>query len=469
MSMIRRNDRTNRLIMWSVVVGDFLLLNALLLGFVMVSMKVSGWSFEDKRMFLFLCNISLILSELKFHTKIHRRYISAGDIVKGLVNLTVTNTVITYLLMRHLMYWKGSGWLMMTIGTVFFVMLLMARLVERLLLKRMRSLGMNTRTVTFVGDDLELKKVFDQLINDPTAGYRMLGYYADQEMENGRTPWLGTVDDLMDRINQGEEIVLGDDLYVCLSKSRKNDIVRLSRLCDKHVSRFYYVPRAVDSLGLNLHREFINEIEIYGTHESPLENVLNQAVKRVFDIVVSIIALAFVGVLFPFIYLIIKIQSPGPIFFKQLRTGLDGKEFMCYKFRSMHVNSDADRLQATKDDPRKYPFGDLMRKTNIDELPQFWNVLRGDMSIVGPRPHMLAHTAMYSELIDKYMVRHFVKPGITGWAQVTGFRGETKELWQMEGRVTRDIWYLEHWSFWLDLRIVWRTFRTIFVPDKNAY
>ena len=142
---------------------------------------------------------------------------------------------------------------------------------------------------------------------------------------------------------------------------------------------------------------------------------------------------------------------------------------MMLKFRSMHMNKDADRLQATKDDPRKYPFGNFMRKSNIDELPQFLNVLKGDMSIVGPRPHMLAHTEQYSALIDQYMVRHFVKPGLTGWAQVTGFRGETKELWQMEGRVKRDIWYMENWSIWLDIRIIWLTAKTIFVHDKNAY
>jgi putative colanic acid biosynthesis UDP-glucose lipid carrier transferase len=192
-------------------------------------------------------------------------------------------------------------------------------------------------------------------------------------------------------------------------------------------------------------------------------------IKRIFDIVVSLIALLFTILIFPIIWIIIKIQSPGPIFFKQVRTGLDGKNFVCYKFRSMHVNKDADTLQATKDDPRKFPFGNFIRKTNIDELPQFWNVLRGDMSIVGPRPHMLAHTEQYDRLIDKYMVRHFVKPGITGWAQVTGFRGETRELWQMEGRVERDIWYIQHWSFWLDLRIIWLTAKTIFKRDEKAY
>ena len=135
----------------------------------------------------------------------------------------------------------------------------------------------------------------------------------------------------------------------------------------------------------------------------------------------------------------------------------------------MHVNKDADRLQASKHDPRMFPFGSLMRKLSIDELPQLWNVLKGDMSIVGPRPHMVAHTKEYSQLIEKYMVRHFVRPGMTGWAQVTGYRGETKDLWQMEERVKRDIWYMEHWTIWLDFRILWMTVKSVLVPSKNAY
>jgi len=235
------------------------------------------------------------------------------------------------------------------------------------------------------------------------------------------------------------------------------------------VIRFYLVPVSVEMLEIDLKRELIDDMEVFTTFENPLQNPLNKLIKRIFDIVFSIIFLIPTALIFPFVWLIIKIQSPGPLLFKQARTGIDGQTFNMLKFRSMHVNDDADKLQATKDDPRKYPFGDFMRKTNIDELPQFINVLRGDMSIVGPRPHMLAHTEQYSELIDKYMVRHFVKPGLTGWAQVTGFRGETKELWQMEGRVKRDIWYMEHWSIWLDIRIIWMTIKTIFVHDKNAY
>lgn len=135
----------------------------------------------------------------------------------------------------------------------------------------------------------------------------------------------------------------------------------------------------------------------------------------------------------------------------------------------MRVNKDSDKVQATLNDPRKTRLGNFMRKTSIDELPQFINVLLGDMSVVGPRPHMLKHTEEYSKLIDKYMVRHLVKPGITGWAQVTGFRGETKELWQMEGRVERDIWYLEHQTFMLDLYIIYKTVKNAVRGEKEAY
>ena len=177
-----------------------------------------------------------------------------------------------------------------------------------------------------------------------------------------------------------------------------------------------------------------------------------------FDILFSLL---FLCTLFPVIYLIIgtaiKITSPGPIFFKQKRSGEAGKEFWCYKFRSMRVNADADRLQATLHDPRKTRIGEFIRKTSIDELPQFINVFLGDMSVVGPRPHMLKHTEQYSHIIEKYMVRHLVKPGITGWAQVNGFR------------VKLDIWYIEHWTPMLDLFIIYKTVRNAIHGEKEAY
>ena len=195
----------------------------------------------------------------------------------------------------------------------------------------------------------------------------------------------------------------------------------------------------------------------------------NRLLKRALDLAVALPALAGIAVVLPIIAYKIKRQSPGPVFFSQLRTGRDGREFRCYKFRSMHVNDDADTLQATEDDPRKFPFGAFMRRHNIDELPQFWNVLLGDMSVVGPRPHMLYHTDYYSGLIDTYMLRHAVKPGVTGWAQSTGYCGETKDLADMEERVRRDLWYIDHWSLSLDLKIIWATAHGVLSRDIVSY
>lgn len=241
------------------------------------------------------------------------------------------------------------------------------------------------------------------------------------------------------------------------------------RFCDKRAKHFYYVPRMFGPYRLHLTPEVIGDIQIFTNHKEPLTKLSNRFIKRTFDIVVSSIVCICLLPIIPIVAICIKTQSPGPIFFKQKRTGINGVTFEMIKFRSMHVNKDADKEQATKNDPRKFAFGNFMRKTNIDELPQFFNVLLGDMSIVGPRPHMLLHTEMYSKLIDKYMVRHFCRPGITGYAQVTGYRGETKELWQMKERVKRDIWYIENWSILLDLYIIAKTAISIFVPDKNAY
>jgi putative colanic acid biosynthesis UDP-glucose lipid carrier transferase len=377
------------------------------------------------------------------------------------------------------------GWIQWEVGTLFVIFLLLKRMGERWFIKLYREAGRNTRYVTLVGSDSEMAGIYRKLKNDATLGYRLLGYYGDEHLqklvdeidkveknkkrESVRLKRLGSCEELLNAIKKGEELNLGDELYCSVSRIERNIIRDVSKYCDQHVVRFFYVPVSVETIGLNLKREMLDDMEVYTTYENPLQNSVNRGVKRMFDIVMSLMFLIPTALIFPFILIIVKIQSPGPIFFKQKRTGLDGKEFYCYKFRSMHVNEDADKVQASKDDPRKYPFGNFMRKTNIDELPQFWNVLKGDMSIVGPRPHMLAHTEQYSQLIEKYMVRHFVKPGVTGWAQVTGFRGETKELWQMEGRVKRDIWYMEHWSIWLDFRIIWMTFKTFFIHDENAY
>ena len=467
------------------MVGDVVVLNAILIAFAFWHWRLLSWEDNKVDVFILVCNLALLLSIQRFSTIIHLRLISGGDILQRLVGLTSLQAVLSYLLLKIFSYDTPIGWLLWEIGTVFFVVLILKRFFERWFVKLYRGAGNNSRMVTLVGSDPELVAIFRKLKNDPTLGYKLQGYYGEedlqrlideldeQENKTDREPVrlrrLGSLEDLTKAIQEGTDVNLGDELYLCVSRKERDLIRKISKYCDQKVVRFYYVPVSVETIGLNLKREIIDDMEIYTTYENPLQNSVNKALKRTLDIILSLIFLIPTALIFPFVFIIMKIQSPGPILFKQKRTGLDGKTFYCYKFRSMHVNKDADRLQATKDDPRKYPFGNFMRKANIDELPQFINVLQGRMSIVGPRPHMLAHTEQYSELIDKYMVRHFVKPGVTGWAQVTGFRGETKELWQMEGRVKRDIWYMEHWSIWLDFRIIWLTAKSIFIHDKNAY
>jgi putative colanic acid biosynthesis UDP-glucose lipid carrier transferase len=196
----------------------------------------------------------------------------------------------------------------------------------------------------------------------------------------------------------------------------------------------------------------------------------NSIKKRLFDIILSLIVVVFVlSWLIPILAVLIWISSRGPIFFKQKRSGKNNKQFTCYKLRTMTINSDEHTKQVTLNDSRVTKLGRLLRKTSLDELPQFVNVLLGNMSIIGPRPHMLVHTSMYSKIMNEYMIRHFLKPGISGWAQVNGYRGEIKEETQLRKRIDHDIWYMENWSIWLDLKIIWMTIYITLKGDKNAY
>ncbi len=206
-------------------------------------------------------------------------------------------------------------------------------------------------------------------------------------------------------------------------------------------------------------------------HHHALGNPLNRALKRLFDITFSAVVLAALALpVFLPIAIGVRLSSKGPVFFRQKRTGYHGKEFYCIKFRSMYLNSESDTLSATRNDARITPFGRILRRMSLDELPQFWNTLVGDMSVVGPRPHMCSMNHRYASTLSGYMVRQIIKPGITGWAQVNGLRGNADDLAQIRLRVEHDVWYLEHWSFMLDMKIILRTTYNILTGhDKNAF
>ncbi len=382
---------------------------------------------------------------------------------------------VTFSFLIHMMSERHNGnevAFCATLAACTFTGVMLVRVIQLQVLRLLRKSGRNNRKVLFVGSDPALLHIYDNVMSDATRGYTLWGYFGDEEIEGApmELKHLGTRAEL-------QEILLGkvkmpflvDEMYCSVPSQDLEYMHDLMNYCDAKVIHFYYVPRIARNIRLSLKPMQVGDTIVYTSHYNALEPLHHRFIKRAFDIFFSIVALICTLPLLPYIAYNIKRQSPGPLIFKQKRTGLDGKDFTCYKFRSMHVNADADKKQATQNDPRKFAFGDFLRKSNLDELPQFYNVLRGDMSIVGPRPHMTLHTQMYSELLNKYMVRCFVKPGVTGLAQVTGFRGETKELAQMEGRIRRDIWYIENWSLWLDIRICFMTFKTIFINDEKAY
>lgn len=338
-------------------------------------------------------------------------------------------------------------------------------LVSRWLIKSYRRRGYNYVRVVIVGTNPTSKRLYEEMMADPGYGYRMLAFFDPQATgEFCGKPSLDMAE--LERFVPDNNV---DQIYYAISGDDES-LPKVVKIAEDNVAEFFYVPKISRYVARNFHNEHIGAVPVLSIQNNPLKRGVNRLVKRSFDIGFSLAVLAFY---YPFIYLpvsiAIKSSSPGPVYFKQSRTGYKGKPFECYKFRSMTVNKQADTVQATKDDARTTAVGKFLRSSSLDEFPQFINVLKGDMSVVGPRPHMLKHTEEYSQLVDRYMMRHMVKPGITGWAQVNGYRGQTDELWKMEKRVENDMWYIEHWSFLLDLKIIVRTFMNVFKHEENAF
>ncbi len=472
------NYEGNNLVRRLVIIADFIILNCVL-GTLYTFGNQYAPEYLDKatKVTFFVANASLFFCEYFYSTIIHIRKVGFAQVLKRTLYLATETTAIFFIILRLLSNGGKLFAFSIIFWFVFYLILVLSRFCELKVLKCCRTKGYNSRTAVFVGNDPAIIELYLTMTEDSSAGYHIAGYYADCNIPNAPRGLirLGNMDTLNNIMSSSINNTINgipvniEELFCCLSHDDSDEIIKIMQFCDKNVIHFYYLPRQFGEYKLHLDAQPFMGKTVYSNHLEPLSNVSNRVAKRIFDIVVSGFACLCMLPFIPIIALCIKIQSPGPIFFQQARTGLNGQTFQCLKFRSMHVNKDADKAQATKNDPRKFAFGNFMRKTNIDEFPQFINVLKGDMSIVGPRPHMLHHTEVYGSLIDKYMIRHFSKPGITGWAQVTGFRGETKELWQMEERIKRDIWYIENWSFWLDIRIIFMTAKSIIFPDKNAY
>lgn len=462
--------RFNKIIKSIIIAGDLCILNALFitLYYVLDTDTQRILLSDSLPQLLVLLNLVYLLCNYSKGVVLHRRIVRADHIVMRAVRNTFCHAVVFISLITLVHFGSLSTRFLVIFYTAFLALLVSYRLIFRHFVKIYRRKGGNRRTVALVGDGSNMVELYEEMTADPTSGFKVVGYFAEHPSDNypKECHYLGTPQEVIPYLKKSK----AEHLYCGLTSSHSKEILPIISYCENNLIHFYSVPNVRNYLKRRMHLELIGNVPVLDIRQEPLAQPENRLAKRLFDIVFSLL---FLCTIFPIIFIIIglaiKITSPGPIFFKQKRSGEKNKEFWCYKFRSMRVNKDSDKVQATLNDPRKTRLGNFMRKTSIDELPQFINVLLGDMSVVGPRPHMLKHTEEYSKLIDKYMVRHLVKPGITGWAQVTGFRGETRELWQMEGRVERDIWYLEHWTFMLDLYIIYKTVKNAVKGEKEAY
>jgi len=324
-----------------------------------------------------------------------------------------------------------------------------------------------TKKVLILGYNDTAKKLANYFEEDG-MNTELVGYIEDNNniKELSHYPVLA---DLENTLSIAKEMDV-QEIFSTITPEQNKDIYTLMYQAEKECIRFKIVPNLSVFITRDVHIEYFGDLPILSLRSEPLDDVGNRVKKRILDIIVSLFVIVFfLSWMVPLFALLIYIESGEPVFFRQLRTGRNKKSFYCLKFRSMKNNKDADLKQATPGDARITRLGKFIRKTSLDEFPQFFNVFKGEMSLVGPRPHMLKHTNDYSKIVEDYMVRQFLKPGITGWAQINGYRGEITNPEQIKMRVDKDLWYLENWNLWLDIQILFLTIYYVLRGDKNAF
>lgn len=414
--------------------------------------------FQDFYAFFISCAWFIIAANLGFYEVY--RYTK----VIAILNCTLKQAVVFLVCCFALAYFYPDRYSLYSILEFTFlsvILILVFKLFIYFFLKKYRLIfGGNFRRVVLVGKNksiLPLKHFFDE---NPDYGYKLIKVF---EFDLNKSELL----------QECFSFVLEhkiDELYCSQVDLSYKQIEEFVFFADNNLKTLKFIPDQKQLLALNTTFEYYDYIPIISQRTISLDESLHYNIKRAFDIVFStVIIVCILSWLIPVLAIIIRMDSKGPLFFMQKRNGLNNKEFNCFKFRSMEINELADIEQVSKNDSRITKVGKFIRKTSIDELPQFFNVLLGDMSVVGPRPHMVSHTNMYAERIDKFMVRHFIKPGITGLAQTKGFRGEIETDKDIINRVRYDIFYIEKWSLLLDLKIIFNTIYNTLKGDKKAY
>lgn len=447
---------------------DILILNCAYL----VAFKIAGNHYysldslpKDLIRFIFYSNIIWVLLVRIFSPYSIVRFESADKILSRTIKSVITFMIILFLDVIIFPSIEISRYYIVVYFIVFSGVLTIFRTLSVKYLKTLRRRGVNNRRIVILGvnnNSILLAKTFEKEL---TYGYKLLGFFSDKYESYENITILGKTNQLMSYCKANTV----DEIYFSENSLRSINIKDILHFCDSNFIRFKIIPDFQQyTLNMRFNIDLYKDIPILHLRKEPLENQTNKLFKRLFDIAFSLTVIILICQwLFPIIIILQKLFSKGPVFFIQERTGQDNKVFRCYKFRTMYINDQSNSVGTIVNDPRIMPFGKFLRKTKIDELPQFFNVLVGQMSVVGPRPHMVKHTEEYSKLIDQFLVRHFVKPGITGWAQTTGYVDESKKLQEMIDKVKKDVWYIENWSLLLDLKIIFLTIYNIFKADKN--
>jgi putative colanic acid biosynthesis UDP-glucose lipid carrier transferase len=350
--------------------------------------------------------------------------------------------------------------LILTIISISFV-----KLSWLFLLKKYRSFGNNFRTTIVIGFDDSSKNIIKLFKSKSNLGYKYLGFFSDKIYKDKE--YLGNLDAIFE---YAEKHVV-DEIYCSLSTLNQKQIKKINKFALNKDIILKLIPDGNELYSKNQSIEYYDDsLMVLNVNKLPFDFTENFYLKRFFDIFFSIFVCLFIlSWLIPILWIIVKLESEGPLVFKQGREGLNGKEFTCYKFRSMRMNKQSNKIHAIKNDARVTKVGAFLRKTSMDELPQFLNVLLGDMSVVGPRPHLETLSLEYQKDVDNYLKRHIVKPGVTGLAQVGGYRGEIKKKSDIKNRVRLDIFYIENWSFFLDIKIIMQTVLNVFKGEEKAY
>ncbi len=451
---------------------DYIMLNTSMFIAYLIINKNSEWSSDNKYLLIMLVfNLFWLLStnitglyervlnrdSIRTYQAFFKTYLLFVSLICFAILVIIGPQ--TYMVSRHYLLYSLL---------LFGVLIGLWKLIFLAIRKSNRNLLMDSRNIVIAGAGPTGRDIFEYFKHYKHSGYKILGFFDDQSSHIANDDlYLGKIDDCIDYVLTNKV----DEIFCALPVAQSDKIEKLMLNADKHLIRFKLIPEYyINPKKRAMYVQNFDHIPVISVRPEPLESMLNRIIKRLFDILFSLVVIVFVlSWLLPILAIIIKLQSPGPVFFVQVRSGKNNVPFKCYKFRSMHVNQDAHIKQAIKGDDRITSIGAFIRRTSLDEFPQFFNVLIGNMSVVGPRPHMLSHTKEYSQLIDQFMVRHFLKPGITGWAQTNGLRGETKSADDISKRVEADVWYLENWSFLLDLKIIFLTFWNLIRGDDNAF